>query len=88
MYPAQDLHSVALGLVVKVTAEQREEVVHLGLEQLENTGQYYPSPVGDSEGYLFLVGVRYGLGEVGEVVSHLGGSDVGRGVLESLPIVC
>jgi hypothetical protein len=28
------LHGIALGLVVEVTAEQREKVVHLGLEQL------------------------------------------------------
>lgn len=33
---------------------------------------------------LLLLGVLDGLGEVGQSISHLSGSDVGRGVLESL----
>lgn len=35
MIHSANIHSVALGLVVKVPAEEGEEVVHLGLEQLE-----------------------------------------------------
>lgn len=33
---------------------------------------------------LLLLGVRDRLGEVGQRVTHLGGSDIGRGVLEGL----
>jgi hypothetical protein len=59
------VNGVALGLVVEVSSEKSEEVVHLGLEQL------------------LLLGVLDGLGEVGQRISHLSGSDVGRSVLES-----
>jgi hypothetical protein len=37
-----------------------------------------------SETCLLLLGVLDGLGEVGQSISHLSSSDVGRGVLESL----
>lgn len=66
----EHIHLVALSLVIEIAAEQGEEVVHLGLEQL------------------LLLGVLHGLGEVGESIAHLGSSNVGRGVLESLVENC
>lgn len=62
----ENVHLVALGLVVEVTTEEGEEVVHLGLKELP------------------LLGILHRLGELCEVVAHLSGSNVCRGVLESL----
>lgn len=39
---------------------------------------------GDSLPYLLLVGVLHSLAKGGESISHLSGSNVGGGVLESL----
>jgi hypothetical protein len=35
-----DLHSISLGLVVKISAEESKEVVHLGLEELISPSQH------------------------------------------------
>ena len=56
----------ALGSIVEVSSEEREEVVHFSFEAL------------------LLGGVLDGVGERIEGVPHLGGCDVGRGILEGL----